>query len=237
MTANAKRNAALRRSSRETDIVLALDLDGGEIEVDTGVGFLDHMLRSLALHAGWGLGLACSGDLEVDEHHSVEDCALALGEALSRSLAAGPSPKRFGTAYAPLDESLARAVVDLSGRPYCVAELGLAGARLGELAGENVAHFLYSLAMAARLTLHVDVLRGENAHHRAEAAFKALALALREASAPAAGAVDGGGGEGRTANSPTSAKGNVALETMSEADFADRARAVLARRGARGGRQ
>jgi imidazoleglycerol-phosphate dehydratase len=214
-SARRGRRAALRRKSRETEVLVDLDLDPGSpsAEIDSGLGFLDHLLTSLATHAGWRLALVCRGDLEVDDHHSAEDCALALGEALARTLAKGGSPRRFGSAYAPLDEALARAVVDISGRPYCRAELGLSNARLGELEGENVGHFLVSLATAARITLHVDVLAGENAHHKAEAAFKALALALREACAQAgAAAVD--------SSSPESTKGSVILEEMPQSDWA-----------------
>ncbi|MBU1081853.1 MAG: imidazoleglycerol-phosphate dehydratase, partial [Spirochaetes bacterium] len=119
--------------------------------------------------------------LVVDDHHSAEDCALALGEALRRALGDRAGVRRFGYAYAPLDESLARAVVDLSGRPCAVVDLGLAREAIGGLACENVAHVVSSLAAAAMATVHLDVLRGSNDHHRAEAAFKALALALREA--------------------------------------------------------
>jgi imidazoleglycerol-phosphate dehydratase len=212
-----ERRIALRRKSRETEVLVDLDLDPAapSADIDSGIGFLDHMLASLATHAGWGLALACRGDLVVDDHHSAEDCALALGEALARALAKGPSPRRFGSACAPLDEALARAVIDLSGRAFCRAELGLAGARLGALAGENVQHFLWSLASAARMTLHVDVLAGENAHHRAEAAFKALALALKEACAPA-----GAAGAANGPASPESTKGSVLLEELAAADYA-----------------
>jgi len=179
------RKAALRRASRETEVVVALDLDPERprAEIDSGIGFLDHMLGSLALHSGWSLSLACRGDLVVDEHHSAEDCAIALGEALARAVAKGVSagrpPRRFGSACAPMDEALARAVLDFSGRPFCRTDLALEGARLGALAGENVVHFFSSLASSARMTLHLDVLAGENSHHKAEAAFKALALAFR----------------------------------------------------------
>ena len=183
----APRLVALRRRTRETDISLRLDLDPepgaapAAGAISTGIGFLDHLLGSLAFHARWSLELSCAGDLAVDEHHSAEDCALLLGEALARALDSGPPIRRFGWAFAPLDEALARAVVDLSGRPFARVRLGLGQARLGGLAGENAEHFAASLAMAARMTLHLDLLRGENAHHRAEAAFKALALALRGA--------------------------------------------------------
>ncbi len=208
------RRIALRRKSRETEVLVDLDLDPAApaAAIDSGIGFLDHMLTSLATHAGWSLALACRGDLVVDDHHSSEDCALALGEALARALASGPAPARFGSGLAPLDEALARAVVDLSGRAYCRTELGLGGVRLGELAGENVAHFFQSLASTARMTLHVDVLAGENAHHKAEAAFKALALALKAACAPSATAVASGAG-------PESTKGAVLLEELGAADW------------------
>ena len=229
------RKCSIRRKTRETEVLVALDLDPGApyAEIDSGIGFLDHMLVSLATHAGFGLRLSCRGDLAVDDHHSAEDCALALGEALARALAKGGapggagSPRRFGSAYAPLDEALARAVVDLSGRAYCRADLGLSGvagsARLGELAGENVAHFMWSLASAARLTLHIDVLAGDNAHHKAEAAFKALALALKEAVAlrdePGSGAGPDGTGAALSPAGQESTKGSVLLEELGEADW------------------
>jgi imidazoleglycerol-phosphate dehydratase len=181
----------VERRSAETEVSVELGLDGGPVEVRTGVGFLDHMLSTLAYHAGWTLRLACRGDLEVDEHHSVEDCGICLGLALKDCVGALKSPARFGYAYAPLDEALARAVVDLSGRAFCATELGLRGERLGGLSAENLGHFLATFAANAGLTLHVDLLRGENDHHRAEAAFKALALALRSALA------ERSGGDGR----------------------------------------
>jgi len=176
------RTAAVERVTRETAVNVTLTLDGtGKAEVSTGIGFLDHLVESLARHAAFDLTLACKGDLRVDDHHSAEDCALGLGEALDRALGERRGVARFGSAFAPLDEALARAVVDLSGRPYSSVDLGLRREAIGGLACENVAHVLRSLAVAARLTLHVDVLRGENDHHRAEAAFKAVALALRQA--------------------------------------------------------
>jgi len=177
-----ERTAAVRRTTRETDIALELALDGsGESEIATGIGFLDHMLAALAKHARFDLKLHCTGDLVVDDHHTAEDCALALGQALDQALGERRGVARFGSAYAPLDEALARTVVDLSGRPFASIDLGLRREALGGLACENVSHVLTSLAMAGRLTLHVDVLKGANDHHRAEAAFKATALALRQA--------------------------------------------------------
>jgi imidazoleglycerol phosphate dehydratase HisB len=176
------RTARVERKTAETDIRLTLTLDGsGRAAVQTGIGFLDHLLTALARHARFDLELTCSGDLQVDDHHTAEDCALALGAALDQALGERRGFARFGYAYAPLDDALARAVVDLSGRPMPVIELGLQREMLGTLSCENVGHVLTSLAMAARANLHVDVLRGVNDHHKAEAAFKAVALALRAA--------------------------------------------------------
>lgn len=185
------RFASVERRTGETTVRVDLSLDGsGRSEVGTGLGFLDHMLASLAKHARLDLELACEGDLEVDDHHTAEDCALALGKALDEALGERRGIRRFGSAYAPLDEALARAVVDLSGRPWPEVSLGLEREMIGDVATENLAHFFRSLAVAGRMALHVDVLRGENDHHRAEAAFKALALALRQAVA-----ADGTGGD------------------------------------------
>jgi len=177
-----QRTCQLTRRTGETEASLTLTLDGsGRREVATGVGFLDHLLDSLACHAGWDLRLVCQGDLAVDDHHTVEDCALVLGEALGQVLGDRSGLVRFGFAYAPLDEALARVVVDLATRPHASVDLGLRRERLGDLSCENIPHLFRSLAMAGRFGLHVDVLRGENDHHRAEAAVKALALALRQA--------------------------------------------------------
>lgn len=176
------RTATVTRTTRETSIRMTLDLDGsGKASIKTGIGFLDHLLDALARHARFDLALICEGDLQVDDHHTAEDCGLALGEALDRALGERRGVNRFGWALAPLDEALARAVVDLSGRPFSDVALGLERERIGELSCENIPHVLRSFASTARLTLHVDVLKGENDHHRAEAAFKATALALRQA--------------------------------------------------------
>jgi len=178
------RTATVTRTTRETTIRVTLAVDGtGTAEVRTGVGFLDHLLETLSRHARFDLALSCQGDLAVDDHHTAEDCALALGDALDQALGERRGVTRFGWAYAPLDEALARAVVDLSGRPRADVTLGLRREAIGGLACENIPHLLRSLASAARLTLHVDVLKGENDHHRAEAAVKAVALALKQAAA------------------------------------------------------
>jgi imidazoleglycerol-phosphate dehydratase len=176
------REAVVERQTAETEIRCRLVLDGsGTAAVDTGIGFLDHMLTALCRHAGFDLELRCRGDLAVDDHHTAEDSALVLGAAFDEALGPRRGIARFGHAYAPLDEALARAVVDLSGRPWPAVELGLRREFLGALATENLGHVLRSFAIQARIALHVDVLKGDNDHHRAEAAFKATALALRAA--------------------------------------------------------
>jgi imidazoleglycerol-phosphate dehydratase len=176
------RTATIERTTAETSISCTVNLDGtGTARVATGLGFLDHMLTALAKHSGIDLDLSCRGDLHVDDHHSAEDCALALGSALDKALGDRRGIARFGFAYAPLDESLARVVLDLSGRPTAVVILMLVRDAVGDLAAENAGHVFRSLATNLRATLHVDVLRGENDHHKCEAAFKALALALRQA--------------------------------------------------------
>ena len=176
------RTTQIERETTETSIVLDLDLDGsGRAEVATGVGFLDHLLTALAKHAGFDLVLTCRGDLEIDDHHTVEDCGIALGSAIDEALGERVGLVRFGSVYAPLDEALARAVVDLSGRGSAFVDLALQRESIGALSTENIPHFLNSLAQNAGITVHLDVLKGENDHHRAEAAFKALALALRQA--------------------------------------------------------
>lgn len=176
------RTATVSRQTNETDIQLALNLDGsGRAKISTGIGFLDHMLTALAVHGRLDLELSCTGDTGVDDHHTAEDTAIALGQAVDRALGDRAGITRFASAYAPLDESLARCVIDLSGRPWPVVELGLKREMIGQIACENITHWFQTLAINSRAAVHVDVLRGENDHHRAEAAFKAIALALRAA--------------------------------------------------------
>lgn len=192
------RTSRVSRETGETRVEVRLDLDGrgpgrpdgpAGIQVETGIGFFDHMLHALVFHAGWRLKLVCDGDLDVDDHHSVEDTGLALGQALALALGERRSGiARFGHAFAPLDEALARAVVDISGRPFFAGELGLQRERVGALSCEMVPHFFHSLAQTAGLTLHVDLIRGANDHHRIEACFKAVGLALRAALARSGGA-------------------------------------------------
>ena len=176
------RTANIERKTKETDISLLLNLDGsGESVVNTGIGFLDHMLTALSKHGRIDLTLNCKGDLHVDDHHSVEDCGIVLGQAFKAALGDLRGIARYGYAYAPLDESLSRAVVDISGRPFADINLNLKRENIGNLSCEMLPHFLSSFATSAAITLHVDVLKGKNDHHRAESAFKALALALRAA--------------------------------------------------------
>lgn len=176
------RSASLSRNTAETSVSATLCLDGtGQADISTGVGFLDHLLTALTKHAGFDLTLRCQGDLHVDDHHTAEDCALVIGACIDQALGERRGIVRFGSAYAPLDEALARAVVDLSGRPWPEVSLDLQQDRLGTLSTQNVAHVIESLAVASRSNVHVEVLRGRNDHHKAEAAFKALALALRAA--------------------------------------------------------
>ena len=176
------RTATRSRSTRETQIECTVFLDGtGESSIATGLGFLDHMLNALSRHSGIDIQLTCEGDLVIDDHHSVEDCAIVLGRCIDEALSDRVGIERFASAYAPLDESLARAVIDFSGRPFASVELGFVREMLGEVATENITHFFETLAVSMRATLHIDLIRGRNDHHKAEAAFKALALALRDA--------------------------------------------------------
>lgn len=176
------RHSEVVRKTRETDIVVRVELDGlGKSDISTGVGFFDHMLDALSKHSWIDISLRCQGDLHIDDHHTVEDCALSLGSAIDEALGDRRGVQRFAYAYVPLDEALARAVVDLSGRPSPNIDLGLKREKIGDLSCENIGHFFESFAVSSKMSLHVDVLKGTNDHHRAEAAFKALALALRQA--------------------------------------------------------
>jgi imidazoleglycerol-phosphate dehydratase len=178
------RSAKVRRATRETTIEVALTLDGsGRAEVSTGIGFYDHLLSSFAHHGLFDLVLSAKGDLEVDEHHTVEDVALVLGAAFAEALGDKAGINRFGDSAVPMDESLATAVVDLSGRPYAVIDLPFHGERAGALPLQLVDHALESFARTSGATLHLRG-SGRNDHHLAEAAFKALGRALRVACEP-----------------------------------------------------
>jgi imidazoleglycerol-phosphate dehydratase len=189
-----KRRAEITRQTRETDISLTLNLDGsGQYEVATGIGMLDHLLESLARHALFDLKVQAKGDIDRDTHHLLEDIGLVLGQALNQALGDRRGISRFADAIVPLDETLVMVALDLSGRPYASIELPFVRELVGELPLENLAHLLESFANEGRLNLHVRLLAGDsNDHHIAEAAFKALARALRTAVAidpRAAGAI------------------------------------------------
>jgi imidazoleglycerol-phosphate dehydratase len=178
----AGRRVRIERKTRETDIVLAIDLDGsGRSKVATGIGFLDHMLTALSTHSGIDLDVRCRGDLHVDAHHSVEDVGIVLGQALKQALGDKKGVVRFGHAYVPLDEALSRAVVDLSGRPWLHFGVQWKAQRIGDMPTELFEDFFWALVDHGRFNLHLDVLRGRNAHHVAETLFKATARALRMA--------------------------------------------------------
>lgn len=174
------RRSELSRKTAETEVEVVIDLDGsGAADVSTGLGFLDHMLSTLAKHSGIDLRVKATGDIGVDDHHTVEDCAIVLGRTLDQALEDRAGIARFGHSYAPLDEALSRAVVDLSGRPWVEVDLPFARPAIGEVATENIVHFFRSFGTEARMALHIDLIRGDNDHHKAESAIKAVALALR----------------------------------------------------------
>lgn len=176
------RIASLTRSTAETSIEVTINLDGsGRAEVSTGIGFFDHMLAHLAKHGVFDLVLRAQGDLHVDAHHTVEDCGIVLGQAFAQALGDKAGIVRAGSAAMPLDEALAFAAVDLSGRPYAVLDLRLYGAEVGGLPPDLFAHFFESFAAAARANVHIRTLAGVNDHHKIEACFKAFARALDQA--------------------------------------------------------
>ena len=179
------RTATIHRQTKETDVQITLDLDGtGEYQVETGLGFLDHMLAHLAVHGLFDLTVQASGDLHVDPHHTVEDVALTMGEAFDRALGDRAGIVRIGSATVPMDEALAFVAVDLSGRPYAVTEMAWAGPAVGGLPVTLIPHFFESLAVTARANIHARVLYGRDDHHKAEALFKALGRALDGATRP-----------------------------------------------------
>ncbi len=171
----------MTRNSKETKLRARVDLDGeGKVKVATGLDFLDHMLEQVARYGGFDLSLRGSGDLQVDTHHLVEDAGIVVGQALSQALGDRAGIARFASSYAPLDEALARVVIDLGKRPYLSYNVPLRG-RIGTVESEVLEEFWKALSIHAGATIHVDVIRGRNRHHIAEATFKALGLALRQA--------------------------------------------------------
>ena len=179
---NTDRTAKIHRTTGETDIELTLTLDGaGAVSGTTGIGFFDHMLVLFARHGKMTVELDCTGDLHVDAHHTVEDVGICLGQALLDALGEKRGIRRYGSAYVPMDECLARAVVDLSGRAYCLVNAEIGCERVGDFEVALAWEFLRALADNGRFNLHLDLLRGGNAHHALEACFKAVARALAEA--------------------------------------------------------
>ena len=176
------RIATVHRQTKETDIQITLDLDGtGQHDVQTGIGFLDHMLAHVAVHGLFDLTVRARGDLDVGPHHTVEDVALTLGEAFDRALGGRAGIVRIGSATVPMDEALAFVAIDLSGRPYSVTEMAWTGPSAGSLPVTLIPHFFESLAVAARANVHAHVRYGRDDHHKAEALFKALGRALDSA--------------------------------------------------------
>jgi len=176
------RSASVHRKTNETDIAVELDLDGtGTYQVSTGIGFLDHMLEQLSRHSLIDLTVTAVGDLHIDQHHTTEDSGIAIGEAFAKALGDRRGITRYGHAYAPMDETLTRVAIDISGRPYLVWKTEFSQSKLGDFDSELFEHWFHSFAGAAGITLHVETLYGRNNHHIVESAFKALARALRAA--------------------------------------------------------
>ncbi|MDQ2975344.1 MAG: imidazoleglycerol-phosphate dehydratase HisB [Acidobacteriota bacterium] len=181
-TETPSRTAEIHRKTRETDVRVVLNLDGsGQSQVSTGLPFLDHMLDLFARHGLFDLEVACKGDLEIDDHHSVEDIAITLGQALTQALGDKAGIARYGEAVVPMDEALCRSVIDLSGRFYLVYEVPTGRQKIGNFSVELAEHFWRSLAETAKFNLHIDCLRGRNTHHILEGTFKATTRALRQA--------------------------------------------------------
>ena len=176
------REANVKRDTLETKIQLSIRLEGsGEINIATGIGFFDHMLKAMAFYAGFDLELQCQGDLHVDGHHTVEDVGLSLGAALKEALGEKKGIQRFSSTITPMDESLALVAIDISNRPFLVENLKFNSDSLGDMSTEDFREFLRAFAFSAGITLHIDLMRGENDHHRIEAVFKGLGRALKEA--------------------------------------------------------
>lgn len=177
------RTAKIDRKTKETDILVEFNIDGEEkIKIDTGIGFLDHMLNLMAFHGSFDLKLVCKGDLYIDDHHTVEDIGIALGEAFYKAIGDRKGIKRYGSIQIPMDEALGQVVVDISNRPYLVYNMDFKRERLGDMSCENFKEFFRAFAYNGGLTLHINLLYGENDHHKVESIFKALGRSLKEGS-------------------------------------------------------
>lgn len=177
-----ERTARINRKTQETDIAVEVNLDGtGAYEVSTGIGFLDHMIEQFSRHSLIDISCRIVGDLHVDQHHTTEDSAIAIGEAISQALGNKAGIGRYGNAYSPMDETLARVALDISGRPYLVWRAAFSQPRLGEMDTELFEHWFHSIAHAVGITLHVELLYGQNNHHIVEAIYKGFARAMRQA--------------------------------------------------------
>ena len=183
------RTAEIKKKTKETDISVALDLDGGNVNIRTGIGFFDHMLTAFAVHGGFGLEVFVEGDLDVDTHHTVEDTGIALGAAFKKALGDMGGINRYGSFYIPMDESLALCALDISNRPFLVFNAEFKEERCGEYETCCTEEFFRAFAVNAGLTLHLNVLYGSNSHHEIEALFKAFAHAMKIAVAPSSGGV------------------------------------------------
>jgi len=176
------RKAQVERKTKETEITAKVDLDGsGNFSISTGIGFFDHMLEQLSRHSLIDISLQAKGDLHVDQHHTVEDCGIVLGQAIAKSLGDKRGIVRYAHAYLPMDETLTRSAVDISGRPYLIWHVSFPAKKIGTMDTELFREFFQALAQNAGITLHVETLYGVNSHHIAESCFKALARALRHA--------------------------------------------------------
>lgn len=177
------RIASIERKSSETDILVEMNIDGtGKNEIDTGIGFLDHMLHLMAFHGSFDLKVNCSGDLHIDDHHTVEDIGICLGQVFYKAIGDRKGIKRYSSIYIPMDEALCLATIDISNRPYCVFNVDFKSERLGKMSTQSFEEFFRAFAFNAGITLHINLLYGENDHHKIESGFKAFSRALKDAS-------------------------------------------------------
>lgn len=175
------RTAELERKTKETNVYVKINLDGsGKSEIDTGIGFMDHMLTLMAFHGSFDLNIKCEGDLKVDDHHTIEDTGITLGQAFSAALGDRKGIQRYSDCFIPMDEALCRVALDISNRPYLVYNVDFAGQNLGDMSTQNFKEFFRAFVNEARVTLHIEALYGENDHHKIEAVFKGFSRTLKE---------------------------------------------------------